>query len=386
MEECGYMKVLFMHNAIPEYRIPWFKNINQSCDAKFVFTNYKLTQKLYHFDIDYQSIEDLDYLIMGQKRPFAFDVNKVLSELSSFDFVEFPPTDSFKEFVLSFLVLIKCKKLHIKTGYFWEKWEAPLKKQPLKRRLINFLMNMAAGLIYKHTDMVFAGSQSSKAYFISRGVKNEKIVVLPDACETPSCEIEDLRKKYDIGSNKKVILYFGRLLVQKGLHILIEALNELPNKNDYVLIVAGDGENREQCEKLIAEYKLENVIICGWVNPYERLNYFQSCDIFVFPGTFYEGRVDVWGLTLVEAIQNRKIVISTTAVGSAKDLIKDGINGYLLNAENDNNLARDLADAITKCDSGLKDSAEDYDEKLSKSYSFSNMAKVYMDAISEICK
>ena len=77
------------------------------------------------------------------------------------------------------------------------------------------------------------------------------------------CAAEDLRKKYGITSNKKVILYFGRLLVQKGLHILLDALNELPDKNDYVLIVAGDGENREHCEKLIAEHKLENVIMCG---------------------------------------------------------------------------------------------------------------------------
>lgn len=54
--------------------------------------------------------------------------------------------------------------------------------------------------------------------------------MLPDACETPYCAAEDLRKKYGITSDKKVILYFGRLLVQKGLHILLDALNELPDK------------------------------------------------------------------------------------------------------------------------------------------------------------
>lgn len=75
---------------------------------------------------------------MGQKQAFIFDAYKVLSEMDSFDFVEFPPTDSIKEFLLSLLVMIKCKISHIKTGYFWEKWEAPLRKQPLKRRLINF--------------------------------------------------------------------------------------------------------------------------------------------------------------------------------------------------------------------------------------------------------
>lgn len=43
-------------------------------------------------------------------------------------------------------------------------------------------------------------------------------------------------------------------------------------------------------------------------------------------------------MTLVEAIQNKKIVISTNAVGSAKDLIKDGINGFILKAEDEHGI------------------------------------------------
>lgn len=78
------MRVLIMHNAIPEYRIPWFKIINQSCEAKFVFTNYKLTQKLYHFDIDYQAIDDLNYLIREIKSfGIYFKKNKVTGTLKN---------------------------------------------------------------------------------------------------------------------------------------------------------------------------------------------------------------------------------------------------------------------------------------------------------------
>lgn len=79
-------------------------------------------------------------------------------------------------------------------------------------------------------------------------------------------------------------------------------------------------------------------------------------------------------------------MISTTAVGSAKDLIKDGVNGYLLDAEDEKKLVYELADAIDKCDSTLKDKAAEYDENLSKKYSFANMAEVYVNEISEICK
>lgn len=378
------MKLLFMHNAIPEYRIPWFKYIGCNCDVDFVFTNYKLTQKLYHFDIDYSKISTINYIVMGYKNTFFDDFKSIWKKVNNYDFVEFPPIDSLKEFILSFALLLKCKVNKVKTGYFWEKWEAPFVKQPIKRQVINLLINIAAGIIYRHVDLVFAGSRSCKRYFVKHGVKKEKIVIIPDACETPECEFENLRDKYNISKDKKIILYFGRLLIQKGLHILIEALNEIPDKERYVLIVAGDGENRERCEALIAKYKLKNVIMCGWINPEERKNYFKQCDIFAFPGTFYQGRVDVWGLTVVEAIQNKKIVISSNAVGSAKDLIRNGVNGFIVDAMDEIQMIYDMSKAIMSCDDELKRKTEEYDEKLSKEYSFSNMGETYLQAVKNV--
>lgn len=373
------MRMLLMHNAIPEYRIPWFNYLDDNCDVDFVFTNYKLTQKLYHFDTSYDKIENLTYLIMGKNDSFISDTIRVLKSIKNYDFVEFPPTDSLKEFLVSIGVLLLCKSNNISTGYFWEKWEAPKEKQPLKRRLINIITNIIPGIIYRNVDIVFAGSTSCRDYFIQQGVSNDKICVLPDACETPVCEEENLREVYSIPNDKKIILYFGRLLVQKGLHILLQAYSEMQNRDDYYLVVAGDGENREFCQEIIKKNKLNNVVMCGWVNPDNRLTYFSQCDIFVFPGTFYEGRVDVWGLTLVEAIQNGKPVISTNAVGSAKDLIRNGVNGFIIDAMDEKKMVELLRDAIMKCDQNLSESAAEYDRNLAKIYCFDNMGKVYLD-------
>lgn len=375
------VKLLLMHNAIPEYRIPWFRYLNRHCDVDFVFTNYQITKKLYHFDTDYNKLEGMNYVILGKDHLFLCDVFQLLKTIENYDFVEFPPVDSPKEFFVSSLTLLLCKMRGIKTGYFWEKWEAPKNKQPIKRKIVNFITNVIPGIIYHRVDLIFAGSTSSKKYFEQHGVKSDKISVIPDASETPMCTYENLRDKYSIPEGKKVILFFGRLLVQKGLHYLIQAVGNLENKDEYFLVIAGDGENREYCERLIKELKIKNVAMCGWVNPDYRLNFFSQCDIFVFPGTFYEGRVDVWGLTLVEAIQNKKIVISTNAVGSAIDLIKNGTNGFILDATNEYSLAESIADAISKCDDKLQQSTIAYDEFLSQKYCFSNMGKTYLDLI-----
>lgn len=372
------MRMLLMHNAIPEYRIPWFNYMNEHCNVDFVFTNYKVTKKLYHFDTSYEKISDLRYIIMGKDHSFLSDSIRVLKRIKEYDFVEFPPTDSFKEFIFSLGVLLLCKIHKISTGYFWEKWEAPKDKQPLKRKIINIITNIIPGMIYHHADVIFAGSTSCRDYFIQHGVSKERICVLPDASETPKCKIEDLRDKYSIPKDKQIILYFGRLLIQKGLHILLQAFSEIPNREDYYLIVAGDGENRQCCQNIINEKHLDNVIMCGWVSPDDRLNYFSQCDIFVFPGIFYEGRVDVWGLTLVEAIQNGKPVISTNAVGSAKDLIRNGVNGFIIDANDEEKMVQLLRDAILGCNPKLVESTQSYDKKLAEIYSFENMGRTYL--------
>lgn len=378
------IRLLLMHNAIPEYRIPWFRYLDQHCDVNFVFTNYQITKKLYHFDTDYKKLDGMNYVILGKEHNFFYDVMRVIKTIGDYDFVEFPPVDSAKEFFVSFLTLLVCKVRKVKTGYFWEKWEAPKGKQPLKRRIVNFITNVVPGVIYHRVDMIFAGSASSKKYFEQHGVKSDRIFIIPDASETPVCVYESLRDRFSISEDKKIILFFGRLLVQKGLRYLIQAIGKLENKDDYFLIVAGDGEDRQYSEELIQELHIKNVEMCGWVNPDYRLNFFSQCDIFVFPGTFYEGRVDVWGLTLVEAIQNKKIVISTNAVGSAKDLIKNGVNGFILNAEDEHILIDELATAITKCDKQLMLSAEEYDTRLAEMYSFENMGRTYLDIVKQI--
>ena len=65
-------------------------------------------------------------------------------------------------------------------------------------------------------------------------------------------------------------------------------------------------------------------------------------------GTYRGGRVDVWGLTLNEAMQFNNILISTDAVGSAYDLIDNGVNGYMVESENVNQLCQAIKESSQK--------------------------------------
>ena len=115
--------------------------------------------------------------------------------------------------------------------------------------------------------------------------------------------------------------------------------------------------------------------------PSKRKNYFAQCDIFVYPVTYYKGRVDVWGLTLNEAVQNGKIIIATDAVGSAYELIENGVNGFRIQSDN----IEQLKDAlINSMDPSIKITAEKKDMILMEKYNYKNMALCYLDEVNSV--
>ena len=109
----------------------------------------------------------------------------------------------------------------------------------------------------------------------------------------------------------------GRLAPVKGFEMAVESARILKENNiSFIWFFVGDGPERENVEKLIAKYSLQdNIIITGMqTNPYP---YMSACDIYVQPS--YE---EALGLTIVEAQQLAKPVVTTATTGGKK-LITD---------------------------------------------------------------
>lgn len=115
----------------------------------------------------------------------------------------------------------------------------------------------------------------------------------------------------------------GRLAAVKGFDLAVRAAEILNNhKVDFIWYFVGDGPERQHLEQLISDKQLETkIVITGMQkNPYP---YMAACDIYVQPS--YE---ESWGLTIVEAQQLIKPVISTATVGGKK-LIDNEKNGII---------------------------------------------------------
>ena len=133
------LKILFFHNTLPEYRIGWFQNLSQMSNIEYVFTNEKQNMKDYGFEINYKKMGDLKCRFLSDGKHGFKELQEIVEKIEKYDFVELPPIDSFRETIYSAYIVNKCKKRNVPVGYFWEKWDAPKEKQPLGRKIKNWI-------------------------------------------------------------------------------------------------------------------------------------------------------------------------------------------------------------------------------------------------------
>jgi len=142
-----------------------------------------------------------------------------------------------------------------------------------------------------------------------------------------------------IEEQSQTIVCVARLAPQKGLLILLDALKILKDRHALIvhLVLAGDGELRPIIEQKIQELGLtEQVIITGWINGEQVKKYMLASRALVLP-SFAEGLP----VAIMESFILKRPVI-TTMIAGIPELVKHHENGWLIEANN----TQDLVDAI----------------------------------------
>lgn len=152
------------------------------------------------------------------------------------------------------------------------------------------------------------------------GANSTKFYVISDE------EKKVLRKELGINDDTKVILNIGELLPNKNQKTAIAAMEKVKkNISNSQLLVAGNGSEKENLEQLIKEKHLEgHVTMLGYTTEINK--YLNICDVLV-ACSFREGLP----LNLMEAMLCGKPIVASRNRGH-RELIQDGVNGYLVDA------------------------------------------------------
>lgn len=141
--------------------------------------------------------------------------------------------------------------------------------------------------------------------------------------------------------NRPTLIFVGRLHSQKNLPNLLKAL---PNVKKHVpnimLKIIGDGQEKELLINTVKNLRLQNnVDFLDQISGSNLIKLYKSSSIFVLP-SIYEGLP----LTLLEAWA-AKIPAIVSNTGDCSFLVRDGINGYLIN---DPTNPSEIADSVLK--------------------------------------
>jgi len=195
----------------------------------------------------------------------------------------------------------------------------------IKEQKLLDLEQLEAELAFK----IVAPSQFVKDTLIENRISANKILVNPFGTNTEYFEYHEKKS-----SEKLRFLFFGGLNIRKGLPFLLSVWRT-HNFENAELTIAGFG-------KLPAVYHLpKNVKNLGKISLDERNSLFKSHDVFIFPSNF-EGFAQVQ----IEAAACGLPIITTPNAGGL-EIVKDDINGYIIESENEVELSNSIMKFIT---------------------------------------
>ena len=167
-----------------------------------------------------------------------------------------------------------------------------------------------------------------------------KISFLPDAIIDikhfifkKNSEVKNFQK-FD---GKRIIFAAGRLTKQKNFSYLIDEFSTfLKKNNEFVLLILGDGEERNKLEKKIIEKKLqENVYLIGHVD--NIFKYFKKGEAFILSSLWEEV-----GFVMVEAALTNLFIISSNCPNGPTEFLSNGRHGILFENDKKGELSNSL--------------------------------------------
>jgi GalNAc-alpha-(1->4)-GalNAc-alpha-(1->3)-diNAcBac-PP-undecaprenol alpha-1,4-N-acetyl-D-galactosaminyltransferase len=181
---------------------------------------------------------------------------------------------------------------------------------------------------YRRADLITVQTHSALSFFpAGRGFNT---AVIPNPISLPESETIESR----LYTDDRHLLAVGKLTSQKGFDLLIKAFAQVSDRHpEWTLTILGEGEMREELERLCAQLKLEELVYMpGVVKNVDA--YLYKADIFALTSRF-EG----FPVSLGEAMACGVPVIATDCMSGPREMIHDGTDGMLVVSENVDALA-----------------------------------------------
>ena len=168
------------------------------------------------------------------------------------------------------------------------------------------------------------------------------------------------------------LIIISRLVVQKNINIVIEAMKLLDNKN-LKLSIIGEGGEFSKLESTIHDLNLQNQVqLVGKIDNNKISQFLLTADIFI-QASDYEGLPH----SVLEAI-NYEVPILSTETGGCKDLLNDGERGFIIPMPPDKKVIAENISFIIENKAEATKRANEAKSFINKKHNFLEQANQYM--------
>ena len=169
------------------------------------------------------------------------------------------------------------------------------------------------------------------------------------------------------------LIIISRLVVQKNINIVIEAMKLLDNKNLKLRII-GEGGEFSKLESAIHDLNLQNQVqLLGKIDNNKISQFLLTADIFI-QASDYEGLPH----SVLEAI-NYEVPILSTETGGCKDLLNDGERGFIIPMPPDKKVIAENISFIIENKAEATKRANEAKAFINKKHNFLEQANQYME-------
>lgn len=168
-------------------------------------------------------------------------------------------------------------------------------------------------------DCIVAVSQYTKNVIVLHyGISNDKVVVVHNGIDrTEYHQRLPAALSHIHASGKKIVLFVGRLTIQKGADYFVKVAKRVLEFDPNVLfIISGSGNMEREIVCLSADLGLgDKVIFAGFVRGEELMKLYRAADLFVMPSVS-----EPFGLTALEALANGTPILISKQSGVSEVL------------------------------------------------------------------
>jgi glycosyltransferase involved in cell wall biosynthesis len=371
------MRIAFITNFCPFYRVKLFRLLAEQHDIRFHFfsdASEKNWESLNPHGIDEVHVVSLHTPSAGRLKVLIRLVRALWTQ--PYDIYIQGISGRFAVPLTYLIARLRKKPFILWTGF----WNHP---STLFHRLTRPLVKY----IYRHADALVVYGTHVRDYLVSLGVDPERIFIAWNTADNDvynlpvtDAEIAELRERHNLG-DQRVLLFVGRLQPEKGVDVLLNAVTRFERQP--AILIIGRGPDKAKLESICSKYNLDHVRFLDYIPNNELYRYYRLADAVILPSITTARFKEPWGLVINEAMNQEATVIASDAVGAARGgLIEDGRNGIVVSEGDEDQLFRAIVGILAHDE--MRRAIGSAAKETISAWTYPRMAQGFTDAITYV--